>query len=209
MKIKICTKCNTPHPATLEFFHSCRGTKDGLYSQCKKCKKAAKKIWKQTPAGRAAKKRERYRWKQTPAGRAAKKRERDRWKKRPAGIAQRKKYSKKPHVKVRKNCSKRLKAFLQASGVQKDRSSSKYFDFTPRQLTTHLESQFTPEMDWDNYGTYWHIDHIVPLAYYGIESAEDPKIKEAWKLDNLRPLEASLNVAKSSFYEGTYHFYKK
>lgn len=31
----------------------------------------------------------------------------------------------------------------------------------------HLEKQFTPEMNWDNYGEYWEIDHIYPLSKGG------------------------------------------
>ena len=31
----------------------------------------------------------------------------------------------------------------------------------------HLEHQFTDKMTWDNHGTYWEIDHIIPLAKGG------------------------------------------
>jgi hypothetical protein len=31
----------------------------------------------------------------------------------------------------------------------------------------HLEQQFTLEMNWDNYGIYWEIDHIYPLSKGG------------------------------------------
>lgn len=31
----------------------------------------------------------------------------------------------------------------------------------------YLEKQFTETMNWDNYGTYWEIDHIFPLSKGG------------------------------------------
>ena len=32
---------------------------------------------------------------------------------------------------------------------------------------SHLESQFSSEMNWENYGDYWEIDHIFPLSKGG------------------------------------------
>lgn len=51
-------------------------------------------------------------------------------------------------------------------------------------------------MSWNNYGIYWHIDHIIPLA-----SAKN--IEELYKLNhytNLQPLEAKENMRKGSRY---------
>jgi len=36
--VKTCTKCDTEYPATVEYFHRDKKTKDGLYPSCKKCK---------------------------------------------------------------------------------------------------------------------------------------------------------------------------
>ncbi len=184
METKTCTSCNTTLPKTTEHFELRRKKRKSgngyckyFRAICKPCKYAQKQEWRKTPAGKLSRR------------------------------MQRRRRRKLPHVKIRKNCTKRLKEFLNTQGVQKDRSSSKYFDFNPRQLQEHLESQFTPEMNWDNYGTYWHIDHIIPLAYYGISDGDDPKIREAWSLKNLRPLEASKNIAKGSYYNGKRHSY--
>jgi len=38
-----------------------------------------------------------------------------------------------------------------------------YLGCTIEEFASHIESQFTPEMTWENRGTYWEIDHIVPL----------------------------------------------
>jgi len=186
MKTKMCTVCKQAFPKTLEFFEERRsprksgnGVYTSLLARCKKCKYEAKQAWRKTPGGKLSRRK------------------------------QARKQARKPHVKVNKACRKRLKTFLKANDLQKDRSSSKYFNFTPRQLMDHLESQFTPKMNWENYGSYWHIDHIIPLAYFKCESTEDPKIKEAWNLENLRPLEATKNLSKGSVYEGKKYYYKK
>jgi hypothetical protein len=36
-----------------------------------------------------------------------------------------------------------------------------------KEYKQYLEQQFTPEINWDNYGTYWEIDHIYPLSKGG------------------------------------------
>jgi hypothetical protein len=63
------------------------------------------------------------------------------------------------------------------------------------ELRTHLERQFTKGMGWDNMGE-WHIDHIVPLASFTITGPNDPELRRAWSLPNLRPIWAAENLAK-------------
>jgi 5-methylcytosine-specific restriction endonuclease McrA len=64
-------------------------------------------------------------------------------------------------------------------------------------LKAHIERQFTGKMRWDNYGTYWHVDHIIPLAGFG-QSLKDPtQAKIAFNWQNLRPLTKKKNQTKS------------
>jgi hypothetical protein len=72
--------------------------------------------------------------------------------------------------------------------------------YTLKELTEHLESQFDESMNWDNYGSYWHIDHIKPKSLFVFESLEDEQFKQCWALNNLRPLEAKENIRKSNKY---------
>jgi len=72
--------------------------------------------------------------------------------------------------------------------------------YTLKELTEHLESQFDENMNWDNYGSYWHIDHIKPKSLFIFESVEDEQFKQCWALSNLRPLEAKENIRKSNKY---------
>jgi hypothetical protein len=51
-------------------------------------------------------------------------------------------------------------------------------------------------MTWDNYGTVWHIDHVVPCSYYNMELENDVLICFNWK--NLAPLPARINQSKNN-----------
>lgn len=65
------------------------------------------------------------------------------------------------------------------------------------ELREHLERQFLRGMSWENMGE-WHIDHIVPLASFTIAGPEDPELRRAWALTNLRPLWAKDNIRKGA-----------
>lgn len=74
--------------------------------------------------------------------------------------------------------------------------------YTVEELIIHLEALFKEGMSWDNYGTYWHIDHIRPKSWFKFESTDDAAFKECWSLANLQPLEATINISKQDRYEG-------
>ena len=46
-RMKVCTKCNTPKPATLEYFYGRGDTKNGLRGDCKECRVKVEKAWYQ------------------------------------------------------------------------------------------------------------------------------------------------------------------
>ena len=68
--------------------------------------------------------------------------------------------------------------------------------YSMEDLRRHLERQFLKGMNWDNYGT-WHIDHIVPVSSFTISGIDDPELRRAWDLPNLRPLWARDNLSKN------------
>ena len=72
--------------------------------------------------------------------------------------------------------------------------------YTITDLMAHLEYLFTPEMSWDNYGSYWDIDHKKPKSLFHYTSPEDQEFKDCWALKNLQPLEHIENVRKSNHY---------
>jgi hypothetical protein len=90
------------------------------------------------------------------------------------------------------------------------------FGYTSAELVERLQSLFKEKslpdrepISWDNYGKTWHIHHKDPCAHFKF-ATEDGKInkdeiKRCWRLDNLEPEYADINVAKSSNYEGVYY----
>lgn len=55
--------------------------------------------------------------------------------------------------------------------------------------------QFEPGMTWDNYGTEWHIDHVLPMSRFDLKDPRSRAICYGWT--NLQPLWASDNRQKS------------
>lgn len=60
----------------------------------------------------------------------------------------------------------------------------------------HLESQFDDKMNWDNQGTYWHMDHIIPIS--SAETEED--VYRLNHYTNFQPLYWLDNLKKSNKY---------
>lgn len=58
----------------------------------------------------------------------------------------------------------------------------------------YIQSKFTNKMTWENYGSYWHIDHIVPCNFFNLDDEKNKMI--AFNYRNTQPLEASLNCSK-------------
>ncbi len=57
-----------------------------------------------------------------------------------------------------------------------------------------LEYNFDDEMTWDNFGTYWHIDHTLPLSLF--DMTNDVDVYTCFNWMNLMPLEKYKNISK-------------
>lgn len=70
--------------------------------------------------------------------------------------------------------------------------------YSVKDLMRHLEKQFDDKMFWQNYGSYWWIDHIIPRSHFKYEVPEDPQFKRCWALENLQPMEKIANIKKGN-----------
>jgi hypothetical protein len=110
-----------------------------------------------------------------------------------------KKRNENKEYKLRTNVSRAIRKMLQ--GKQKSGSCMTYLPFTLKQLKEHLELQFDEKMNWDNYGSYWDIDHIYPQSLLQYDSMQDENFFKTWKLENLQPLSKTENIKKSNKIE--------
>ena len=87
--------------------------------------------------------------------------------------------------------------------VLKENNLNKYghyfeiLQYSPEELSNHLESQFKEGMTWDNYGE-WHVDHRIPITAFNFKEVGDDEFMKCWSLDNLQPMWADENIRKSN-----------
>ena len=75
-----------------------------------------------------------------------------------------------------------------------------YLPYSISELKTHLEAGFKKGMSWDNYGSVWQIDHVIPVSWFNYKTKEDYGFKQCWRLENLKPMFSQENRKKSNKY---------
>lgn len=102
------------------------------------------------------------------------------------------KHCNEPLFKIKRNLRRRLLHVL--NGEIKQAPTFELIGCSVEELKKHLEDQFDPKMTWNNYGIYWHIDHIIQCQEFDLTQLSEQK--ECFHYSNLRPLEAKKNVSK-------------
>lgn len=110
--------------------------------------------------------------------------------------------------KIRCNISRQIHTALTKRRTGKNNLSFlKFVNYSIAELIRHLELQFEPWMNWNNYGKFdqkkwldndiytwsWQIDHIRPVSDFIFTSMTDISFIECWSLSNLRPLSSKIN----------------
>ncbi len=109
-------------------------------------------------------------------------------------------YNSTPSLRLNSNISSSIRQSLKSNNLSKNgRHWEDMVGYTAQELKSHLESLFTEGMTWDNYGYYgWHVDHIIPQAFFIFTSTDDVEFKYCWSLPNLQPLWAPDNLEKGN-----------
>jgi cobalamin-dependent methionine synthase I len=210
MDTKKCSKCGV-EKALCEFNKN-KNAKDGLCPSCKECRRAAAKVYRSKNKEKIRQKNKNYysnnrqrlievtkkwceenkeRWSSySKLYREQNREKRQEW--------ERKKRQEDPSWRARKNVSRAVYAALKKQGSTKGGETFSSLPYTPSDLAEHLEKQFDETMTWENYGTYWDVDHIYPQSLLPYDSLDHPNFQKCWALDNLQPLEKSENRAKSN-----------
>lgn len=98
--------------------------------------------------------------------------------------------------KIRKNLRSRLWKAIKESGGKKHARTMELVGCSIEFVKEHLESQFDSKMNWNNYGSYFHIDHRIPCASFDLTNSEEQKKCFHWS--NLQPLEGKENMSKGA-----------
>ena len=95
------------------------------------------------------------------------------------------------NYRIKKSLAARLRCVL-----TKNTSTMNYIGCNIQYFREWLEYNFTQDMNWDNYGTYWSIDHIIPVCKYDLTN-EDEKLK-CWNWSNMMPVTINYNSSKKN-----------
>jgi hypothetical protein len=95
------------------------------------------------------------------------------------------------NYRLKKSIAARLRSVL-----VKEESTMNYIGCNIQYLREWFDYNFTDEMSWDNYGSYWQIDHIIPVAKFDLTN-EDEKFA-CWNWTNLMPVTISYNSSKKN-----------
>ena len=102
--------------------------------------------------------------------------------------------------KIRVNLSVRIAGAVKSKGTRKHKKTLELLGCTILEFRKHLESKFLPTMTWENYGSYWHIDHIIPCVKFDLTKEEEQK--RCFHYSNLQPLFAVTQVIDGVEYIG-------
>lgn len=98
-----------------------------------------------------------------------------------------------PENKLAHNLRNRISRFIRRKAGRASTEELLGCSFT--EFKDFLECQFGTGMTWENYGEYWHVDHIVPVAAFDLSDPD--QVRRCFHFSNLRPLRARENLRKS------------
>jgi len=97
--------------------------------------------------------------------------------------------------KIYSNIQSRIYSALKSNNNNKKDSTLNIIDCSIEFYKNWLEFQFNENMNWNNHGEYWHIDHVKPCASFDL--LDDNQIKDCFSWKNVRPIEKVLNLSKN------------
>lgn len=106
------------------------------------------------------------------------------------------------NYRLKKSIASRLRTVL-----IKNNSTMNYIGCNIQYLREWFEYNFTLKMNWDNYGSYWFMDHIIPVCKFDL-TIEDEKLK-CWNWSNLMPVTMKFNSSKKEIDTNQIHYILK
>jgi len=94
------------------------------------------------------------------------------------------------NYRLKKSLASRLRSVI----VVKNNSTMNYIGCNIQYLREWFEYNFTSDMNWDNYGSVWSIDHIIPVCKFDLTDENEKLI--CWNWSNLMPVTIKFNSSK-------------
>jgi len=98
--------------------------------------------------------------------------------------------------RLNSNISRRIRKDLTRFNTIKKESTQTLLPYTMQQLKEYIEKQFTLEMNWNNMGVIWEIDHSTPVSY----AQNEKELIDLWALENLHPMLKQENREKQDSF---------
>lgn len=87
---------------------------------------------------------------------------------------------------------------LKRSFISKNTTTVNYLGCDIKYYKEYLTNKLYPEMNWENYGNIWEIDHIIPISKFDMSVEEN--IYAAFNYNNTQPLFKTTDIARSFGY---------
>jgi len=100
-----------------------------------------------------------------------------------------------PTFKMERYLRSRIYMAFTTRGLKKKNRTWKYINCTNIFFKKWIEFQLYDGMTLENYGYFWHIDHVKPCASFDLSREKD--IEECFNWTNMRPLRIDKNKKKN------------
>ena len=187
---KICTVCNIDKP--LSEFYINRNHKDNLCSQCKICNNTKNKYYYTNNKEKEKIRYTKWRINNPDYQMIWQVNNADKWKIIKKRASQ--KYYSRLQNKLHYNISKGIQKAIKNKKAGRKWTTIVGWDITD--LIAHITPLLHDGMNWENYGK-WHIDHIIPKAFFIFKDYNDVEFQYCWSLINLQPLWGRENSSKN------------
>lgn len=95
-----------------------------------------------------------------------------------------------------------IRGRINKSIKRKTESSKDLLGCSMKFFTKHIREMFIGNMSWENYGSVWHLDHIVPCNYFDMTKDYNQKI--CFNYRNYQPLTVHENCSKQDNLPNNY-----
>jgi len=193
--MKQCKKCNVEK--SLDQFYNKKGEPDGKHRYCNTCMRQEKKEYYNLTKDKRADYYKKYRAENKEYFNEycnnhyhTKKELYREW--------NREQYKSNPEFKLKHLVIGRIYSALQSYQTLKNDKTVEYLGCSIGEYYEYLKGMFNENMNWDNHGEYWEIDHIKPCSSFNLEDLNE-QIK-CFHYTNLQPLTISENRKKYNKY---------